>query len=276
MEKKAPLTDAIITAVSKLIDDAQADEKREPSHYDLDMLLKRSGLAHADPRTQGQSVGKSKRIRIVLNWAIENDINSGERLVGLLLSNIKGYGGFRSESRNYCGKEPIDNLVNVFKNEGYLLTLDGDFKPTLLENLNEKDMTEALLAYAQRARKGAEDAALILGTGKDLMEAVSKHVLTIKSISYQTNSFPFILAQAFIALGMVTSQHSIQQNEAITAKYERALYDLGCAINNMRNKEGTGHGRPFLPLITHEEAYSAIQSIGIISDYMIRKLKFEL
>ncbi|AJS58272.1 abortive infection family protein [Paenibacillus sp. IHBB 10380] len=276
MKKTAPLTDAIIIAVSKLIDDAQADVKREPSHYDLDMLLKKVGLAHADPRTQGQQVGKSKRIRIALNWAIEKDFNSGERLVGFLISNIRGYGGFRSESKNYCGKEPIDNLIDVFKNEGYLLTLDGELKPILLDNINEKDMTEALFAYAQRARKGAEDAALLLGTGKDLLEAVSKHVLTVKSINYQTNSFPFILAQAFIALGMVTSQHTAQPNEAITAKYERALYDLGCAINNMRNKEGTGHGRPFMPTITQAEAYSAIQSIGIISDYMIRKLKQEV
>lgn len=142
-------------------------------------------------------------------------------------------------------------------------------------------LMKALMKYvgniqANRLIKIAKKILIIEGQERILLEAVSKHVLTIKSISYQTNSFPFILAQTFMALGMVTSQHSIQQNEAITAKYERALYDLGCAINNMRNKEGTGHGRPFLPLITHEEAYSAIQSIGIISDYMIRKLKLEL
>lgn len=273
MNNKAPLTESVIIALSKLIDDAQLQEKREPTHYDFNVMIKRVGLVIEDPKMNGQSVGKSKRIRVVLSWAIENDINAGEQLVSLVINSVRGYGGFRTESRNYCGEEPIKNLISAFESEGYTLFSNGELKPRVLDNLSEKEMTQALLAYAQRARKGAEDAALLVGTGKDLLEAVSKHILVMNSISLSNSNFPFLLAQAFIVLGMVTPQHTIRQNEPATARYERALYELGCAINGMRNKEGTGHGRPFCPIITKEEALSAVQSIGIIADYMLRRLK---
>lgn len=41
-------------------------------------------------------------------------------------------------------------------------------------------MTEALHAYVRRAKKGSMDSALLAGTGKDLLEAVAKHVLLVK------------------------------------------------------------------------------------------------
>ena len=35
----APLTDAIIVALSKLVDDAQTESKREPSHSEIQMQI---------------------------------------------------------------------------------------------------------------------------------------------------------------------------------------------------------------------------------------------
>jgi hypothetical protein len=55
-------------------------------------------------------------------------------------------------------------------------------------------------------------------------------------------------------------------------RYERSLYELGCAVNALRNKEGTCHGRPFLPNISQEEAANAIQGIGIVADYLLKRL----
>lgn len=31
------------------------------------------------------------------------------------------------------------------------------------------------------------------------------------------------------------------------------MYELGCAINHLRNKQGTGHGRPWLPSVTEPQ-----------------------
>jgi hypothetical protein len=269
----APLSDAIITAISRLIDDSQIDTKREPSHSDLDFIVSRVGLNKIDPKTQGQPVGKAKRMRTVLSWALDNNQSAGERLVKMLIENVRGFGGFRPDSSNYVGRQSIVTLQSAFKSEGYELSLDGDLRPAILDNLPEKELTQALLVYAHRARKGVFDAALVVGTGKDLLEAVAKHVLVVKFNKIDNSyNFPYLLAQAFMALDMVTSQHKVEPNEPSTKRYERALYELGCAVNAMRNKEGTGHGRPFLPTITQEQACNAVEAIGIIAEYMLRRL----
>lgn len=59
MKPRAPLSDAIIVAVAKLVADAQG-ERRDPSHSDLDFQIARAGLSEADPKNQGKTVGKAK------------------------------------------------------------------------------------------------------------------------------------------------------------------------------------------------------------------------
>lgn len=72
----APLSDTIITALSRLIDDSQV-EKREPSHSDLTFIISRVELTKVDPKFQGQIVGKAKRVRAILSWALENNPAKG-------------------------------------------------------------------------------------------------------------------------------------------------------------------------------------------------------
>ncbi|MDD2299681.1 MAG: abortive infection family protein [Tissierellia bacterium] len=270
---RAPLSDEIVIAMACLVDDAQVDT-REPSHSDIEFQIQRSGLEKADPKKQGRSVGKAKRIRAVLSWALENDIDAGEKLVYYLISTIRGLGGFRSTSVNYVGQEAITNAIQAFKMEGYTLSIDGEFLPTVLENLSNKDIENALYAYVNRAKRGVEDAALLTGTGKDLLEAVSAHVLVNKWGTYPTTvNFPTLLGQAFTALELATSNTPVEQHEPAKRRMERALYELACSINNLRNKEGTGHGRPFVSSLTEDEARVAIESIGTISEYLLTALK---
>jgi hypothetical protein len=65
----APLTNAIIVTASQLVDDAQC-ARRDPSHSDLEFHIKRAGLTAGDPISPGQTVGKAKRVRATLNWAL--------------------------------------------------------------------------------------------------------------------------------------------------------------------------------------------------------------
>jgi hypothetical protein len=108
---------------------------------------------------------------------------------------------------------------------------------------------------------------------KDLLEAVAKHVIAVKTGQTQlTSNFPTLLAQAFMQLGMVTSQHHKEPGESPIRDYERALFDLGCSVNRIRNREGTGHGRIFLPSISHAEARNAVEATAVVSEYMLRHL----
>ncbi len=265
---RAPLSDAIIVAVSSLVDDAGAT--REPSHNDLEFQIARAGLSVADPRAQGQTVGKAKRVRAILGWAIEHAPDKGEAFVALLLSTIRGKGGFREGSPNYVGAEAIADAVSAFHEEGHILGSDGVLSPTSLDTISGAQLTAALAAYVRRARRGSADAALLVGTGKDLLEATAAHVLTERYGQYpQQANFPTLLGQAFTALGLATPQMPPSAGESPHRRLERALYEAGCAVNALRNREGTGHGRPWLPTVTEVQGRGAVQLIGIVAEFLL-------
>jgi hypothetical protein len=266
---KGPLSDAIIIAVAKLVDDAQSD-KREPSHSDIEYQINRTQLQSGDPKAAGQIVGKAKRVRGTLMWAMQNSPEEGEFLVANLISMIKGYGGFRPESTNYCGSDCIKSAVEAFNTEGYELTTDGELIPLALQNLSGMELTKALKSYIRRAQRGIKDAALITGTGKDLLEAVAAHVLQEHYGSYVVrDNFPTLLGQAFVTMGLATSQDKPIHGEPPQKRVERAMFELGLSINQLRNKEGTGHGRPWLHSVSEYEARIAVELMGIIAERLL-------
>ncbi|MFZ3385189.1 MAG: abortive infection family protein [Candidatus Methanoperedens sp.] len=271
---KIPLDDSIAYAIAKLVDDAQV-ERRDPSHSDILFEIQKAGLEKFDPNKPGQSpVGKMKRVRTVLASSFEDYAEKAEKFAYGLLSSIRANGGFRKESPNYVGDDETKNLASLLKPKGILLGEDGSITPLILDGLSEDEYTEAISNYISRAKKGIEDSALIVGTSKDLMEAVAAHIIVEKFGTYSTTSnFPTLLGQAFYALGMATSQDKKIAGEHPRKEIERNLYDLACYINRLRNKQGTGHGRPWIPDLSDDEAKEAIQLIGLISDKMFRKLK---
>lgn len=270
---RLPLNDEILIAISRMVDDSQV-EKREPSHSQIEDQFRRSGLLGADPHQKDQKpIGKAKRVREVLSWAIENNLEAGEKLVYFLLTLVKGLGGFRDTCPNFIGKETITNLQSVFKDQGYTLSIDGTISQVILEDLSGIEAITALQSYALRAKKGVEDAALLSGTSKDLMEAVAKYIIQAKRGFYPTQGdFPTLLGQAFMELGLATSFSNKTPNEPIQCRVERAIFELACSINSLRNKQGTGHGRPNLSTIKPEEGILVIESIGIISEFMLSKI----
>jgi hypothetical protein len=275
LTNKGPLSDAIIVAVARLVDDAQLD-KREPSHSDIEFQINRVQLQHGDPKAAGQIVGKAKRVRGTLTWAMQNAPEAGELLVVNLISVIKGFGGFRPESSNYVGSDRIESAIEAFRAEGYQLTADGELTPLALQSLSGLELTKALESYIRRAQRGIKDAALVTGTGKDLLEAVAAHVLQERYGSYAINdNFPTLLGQAFVALGLKTSEDKPKPSEPAQKRVERAIFELGLAINQLRNREGTGHGRPWLPTITPSEAKIVVELMGVIAERLLLAHKGE-
>jgi hypothetical protein len=266
---RAPVTDAIIIAVARLVDDAQA-ERRDPSHSDLDFLVSRHQLSAADPRAQGQTFGKAKRVRAILSWALENSPDRAELFVAALIAMLRGKGGFRNGSLNFVGDEALLDAADAFRSEGFILASDGTLQPTSLDTLSGVELTSALETYVRRARRGSEDAALLVGTGKDLLEATAAHIISERfgHYSYQSN-FPTLLGQAFVAVGMTTPQTPPLPSEAVQSRLHRSLYEAGCAVNALRNKQGTGHGRPWLPAVSDGEARAAVQIMGIVAGFLL-------
>jgi hypothetical protein len=270
-----PLNDSIIFALSRLVDDAQTD-RRDPSHSEIGFCINQADLTRADPNSSGQTVGKAKRVRAVLSWALENDLGKGRTLVERLIAMVKSCGGFRPESPNYVRSEAVTNLRDAMAAEGFLLASDGDLRPQVLDSVTGVDLTRALEAYVRRAQKGAEDAALLAGTGKDLVEATAAHVLReLLSTTNESHNFPTLLGQAFVALDLKTPEHKTVPGEPPQHRLQRALYNAACAVNTLRNREGTGHGRPWLPSVTAEEARLAVQVMGCVAELLLGTLKLK-
>jgi hypothetical protein len=266
-----PLTDAVIAALSRLVDDSQSPAgSRQPSHSEIEDQLRRTGLFVADPNRTGRPIGNAKRVRAVLQWAIENNVEAGERLVFYVVAIVRGVGGFRAGSPNFVGTEAIQDLRDAFRSEGFNLADSGELLPVVLDTLSGRELTDALKAYVRRARRGVLDAALVTGTGKDLVEAVAGHVLTERFGTYpQTANFPTLVGQAFVAVGLCATRTS---NPTPEQQMDVALYDLACAVNRLRNRQGTGHGRPFEPTVTQVQARAAVQSMGLVSARLLDAL----
>jgi hypothetical protein len=269
-----PLTDGIAFALARAIDDAQLDVKRDPTHSDLDFLVGKLKLSHSDPKASGSSVGKAKRVRAILSSAVENHPEEGARFVEQLIIVIKSAGGFRSDSQNFIGDSSFTNLRDAFKTEGFELASDGELRPAVLDGLEGVALTEALKTYMRRAQKGVEDAALLTGTSKDLLEATAAHVVRERWPTMTVpQQFPALLGMAFTALGLQTSVNSAVAGEPPQHRLQRGLYEAACAINTLRNKQGTGHGRPWLPTVTPEDARSAVQIMGVVAELLLRTLE---
>ncbi|MCZ7591041.1 MAG: abortive infection family protein [Kiritimatiellae bacterium] len=273
MTHRPPLNDAIAFAVARLVDDAQTD-RRDPSHSDILFCITQWKLTPGDPNSQGQTVGKLKRVRAVLGWAIEHSHENGRGFVGQLLAMVRTHGGFRADSPNHVGQDAIANLREVMASEGFILTSDGELRPAVLDALEGTELTEALAGYVRRAQKGAEDAALVVGTGKDILEAIAAYVLReCWNNANPPHNFSAALGQAFVALDLKTPADAAANGEPPQHRLQRALYEAACAVNTLRNKQGTGHGRPWLPTVTAEEARHATQVMGVVGDLLLRALR---
>jgi hypothetical protein len=237
---RAPVNDEIIVAVARLVDDAQSN-RRDPSHSDIEFRIKNAGLTAGDPVSQGIVVGKAKRVRATLSWGLENAPNRAEVFVAGLIAHVKGCGGFRKGSPNFVGEEAIEDAAQALRAEGYVLSADGDLGPVVVDTLAGTALTAALEAYVRRARRGSEDAALLVGTGTDLLEATAAHVISERYGSYSDRAnFPTLLGETFTVLNLATPQTPVQPSEPPQRRLERALYEAGCACKCPAKQ--TGHG----------------------------------
>lgn len=266
------LNEEVAAMVSRFFDGGKG-----PSHDELTGMFKRLNLMKYDPliTNPGETIGKMKRCRAIFSYCLDNDINSGALLVQMILGAFKARGAFRETSEEYLGVNSINDLKEAVRQLGYELDPSGNLRTLLLDNLNGIELTDALMAYVRRAKTGAADAALVTGTGKDLLEATARHVMVCIQGEYPNNAnFPMTLYNAFTRLNLGIpsgSDYTVINDPDPMKGVEKALFLLGLAVNRLRNAEGVGHGRPFDVKISDMEAKAAIEAMGLISEYLISK-----
>ena len=51
------------------------------------------------------------------------------------------------------------------------------------------------------------------------------------------------------------------------------MYSLACAVNRLRKREGTGHGRPWMPSVSSHDARAGVESMGLVAEFMLSRLR---
>ena len=223
-----------------------------PSHDQLNQAIRRTALTAGDPApsgraSDGSALGKTKRIRAVLVYASDNAQQAGLDLAQQLVALCRADGLFDQADASFTGQDKVRRLRAAFDRLGYELDPDGAVRAKVLDNLTGTELTEALRAYVDRINRNPDDSALQVGTGKDLDEAVARHVLEQRYGTYPTRGqqshFPYTLTQAFTVLGWSTPPAPVPTPDPRQG-VEQALFQLATAVNRLRNEVGTGHGRP--------------------------------
>ncbi len=251
-----------------------------PSHNELEQAFARAGLAGGDPaRGGGPPIGKTKRVRQVLVYATDNNPAAGIELAKQVVSLLRADGAFVASSGSYAGPAKIAALKRAFSMLGFDLDASGAMRPLVIDNLNGTQLTEALRAYVNRINLNPDDAPLLVGTGKELDEAVARKVLEDRLGSYpvggQAGSFPVTLANAFTTLGLALPPTVTLDSDPHRA-VQQCLFLLGVAVNRLRNDAGTGHGRPGPPRktapLTAAESRLVARATALIAGTLLDEL----
>lgn len=252
--------------------DQLVDASRRPSHDELTGIFRRARVSDVDP---GLGIGKVKRVRTVASWCSTRDPAAGACLVRELVAAVRAEGGFVRDSEQYVGQQVESNLRRALGTSGFTLDEDGGIVPRLLDNVPEADRHDALRQYADRLRRGALDSPLVTGTGKDLLEAAARHVIVENGGQYAPHmGFPGTLLNAYTVLGLSAPPGPLVQGQGLDSdpvgQLQQSVFLLGVAVNRLRNAEGTGHGRPYLPSVTDRQAQLATQAIALATELLLR------
>ena len=178
------------------------------------------------------------------------------------------------DSQNYVGKEAIHDATNAFRTEGFELTPDGGF--VLSSSIISRGPNSQ--PPSKHTFDGPSAAPRMLHWSR-VPERTSLRqppgTFFSRSGVHTPRQRTSPLCSARHSSLSDSPHHRIQFSPAEPAhrRVERALYSVACAVNNLRNKEGTGHGRPRVPTVSFEQARLAVQQLGVIAEYMLAALK---
>lgn len=124
------LNDALIESVSRLVDDH--DATRQPAIGTSSEFSRSPASRRAIPTQIPRcGWGKRKRVQQALRWALEHDEVAGAEAVARLIGVVRGCGGFRGGTSNYCGTDAIETCIASFSDQPVELAQDGALRPPL-------------------------------------------------------------------------------------------------------------------------------------------------
>jgi hypothetical protein len=243
-----------------------------PTHSALTGVFQSTGYADADPYDPSlQEPNKETRVQRVVSAARQRPSRARE-LVEALLARLRAKGAFTVGAAAY-DPECVRAARRAFTRAGWQLTDEG-----LLSVAGAVDLTtggrEALDEQLDRLRRATEDPALLLGTSKDLLEAVARFVLEEFGMSPRAQAdFGELWHLARERLGILPTQIAVNApgGEQIRAIVQSS-WRIAEQANELRGLQGTGHGRTLPSGVSAEMALLVVREACSVAEFVLTTL----
>jgi hypothetical protein len=264
---QAPVTDEIAVALARFFYGGAG-----PSHPALSRVATGAGYGDADPYSPAtQTPNKQIRVHTMLTAAIRRPQHA-RRLVDAVLVQLRVYGCFDPARETYDG-DAVRIAQQAFRRAGWTLTDEGVLRASGAIDLATGGR-DALDEQVDRLRRAADDPGQLLGSAKDLLEAVAKFVLEEVGFSAPANAdFNHLWHLARDRLGLLPSQVDTSLAGATSIKaILQSSWTIADEVNKLRGLEGTGHGRTLPTGVTAEMALMVVREACNVADLALATL----
>ncbi|MEU4017124.1 abortive infection family protein [Microbacterium sp. NPDC028030] len=234
-----------------------------PSHSTLSRLFAGAGYVDADPYDLNtQAPNKQQRVLAVFRAAERRPAGA---LVDGMLNALRLDGAFGK----YADDKHVADLHAAVTHAGWALSAYGRLEYAGDIHL-ETGGRAALDEQLERLRRNIDDPAALLGGAKELLEAVAKFVLEEGNRLPERADFPALVALSFEKLGLrpAVVDDSVPGAKQVPSIYQSAK-TVAFTVNELRNLQGTGHGRTLLTGVTAEAARYVIREVVHVADLML-------
>lgn len=241
-----------------------------PSHPTLTGIFAASGYAGEDPYDPVQKAPSKQQRVLTVFRAAERRPAQARRLVDELLVALRVEGFLDGQPSPEQAQESVQTLRRALRHQGWDLSDEGR-----LVQQGDIDLStggrEALDEQLVRLRRNTEDPAALLGGAKDLLESIAKFVLEETGmLPDRKMDYPEILTLAFERLNL---QPAGVDSSMPGARQVKSIYQAArtttTAINELRNLQGTGHGRTLPTGVTAEAARYVIREATHVAELML-------
>jgi hypothetical protein len=258
-----PISDGIIGALANFTQGG-----RGPEHRKLTQVFVSCGCSDVDPFDETtRTPNKVERITTVGQAALRRP-HAGRKFAEGLINQLRVSNVFGSERQSY--ENNIKLLADELKHIGWSLTSDGHLQPPDKIDL-ETGGRPALDEQIDRLKHSRDDPGALLGTAKDIIESACKIVLEDNQRHPGTSApFQAVLAQTFEVLDMKAGGVDVQQpgGKALRNIYSSSQKMAG-EINNLRNAQGSGHGRTLPTGVSVEAAQFVVKQAVLLTELIL-------
>lgn len=242
---------------------------RGPSHTDISNAIGLAGLGSFDdykpPAAGRQGPNKQRRVLDICKIA-KTRPESGRKLAQKILEALRLDGVFKDPAN---GRD-ITSLREALAHVGWALTDDGRLEAVGAIDLDTGGRA-ALDEQLARLRRTIDDPAAALGSAKELLEAVMKFVIEDGGLPLTgKEDFPHLIAVSFERLRFQTKKidESIPGARALRSIHQSARTVIS-SINELRNQQGTGHGRTLPTALSNEDAVYVVREATHVAELML-------